>query len=69
MPVPKSRPDVCAIRIRLGLTQLAFARRYGLSVRTVQGWERGGPTGAAGRVLLTLIDRQPATVAEALTRR
>ena len=35
------RPDVKAIRKRLGLSQAAFANRFGFSVRTVQQWEQG----------------------------
>lgn len=35
------RLDVKAIRQRLGLTQTAFARRYGLSLGSIRNWEQG----------------------------
>jgi putative transcriptional regulator len=34
-------PNVRAIRHKLSLSQAAFARRFGFSVRTVQQWEQG----------------------------
>jgi DNA-binding transcriptional regulator YiaG len=34
-------PDIKAIRQKLGLSQSAFANRFGFSVRTVQQWEQG----------------------------
>ena len=50
--------DVRAIRAKTGLTQDAFAARFGFPIRTVQDWEqeRRGPETSA-RVLLTIIDR------------
>lgn len=35
------RPNVKEIRQRLRLSQSEFARRFGLSVKTVQHWEQG----------------------------
>ncbi len=60
---PPAAVDVRAIRSRLGLSQAAFARRYGFNRRTVQDWEQGRrrPEGAA-RLLLALIDREPKLV-------
>jgi putative transcriptional regulator len=60
-------PDVRAIRERLGLSQQAFAERFGLSERTVQEWEqkRMAPEGPA-RVLLQVIARAPKAVERAL---
>jgi len=58
-----------ALRQRLGLTQAAFAARYHLSRRTVEAWEaarHGLPQSAS--MLLTLIDREPETIAEILAR-
>ncbi len=59
--------DVRAIRAKTGLTQDAFAARFGFSIRTVQDWEQGrrGPETSA-RVLLTVIDREPEAVQRAL---
>jgi putative transcriptional regulator len=61
------RPDVRALRHRLGLSQAAFARRYLLSVRTIQQWEQDKrePSEAA-RVLLFAIARNPQAVARVL---
>lgn len=59
--------DVRAARQRLGLSQPDFAHAFGVSVATVRNWEqhRRQPKGAA-RVLLTVIERNPAAVVEAL---
>jgi putative transcriptional regulator len=59
--------DVKAIRSRAGLSQNEFARRYGFSVRTLQEWEAGGAKPpSAVRAYLTVIDRIPKAVADAL---
>ena len=60
-------PNVRAIRERLALSQEGFARRFGLSLRTVQEWEQGrrAPDGPA-RVLLHVIDQQPEAVERAV---
>ena len=65
--VPK-QIDVKAVRKRLGLSQVAFAARFGFSVGTLRDWEqkRRRPEGPA-RVLLTVIDREPEAVERALT--
>lgn len=59
--------DVAAIRKRLGLTQAAFAAKFGMTVSAVRDWEQGRrrPDGPA-RVLLTVIDREPDAVARAV---
>ncbi|MES1156556.1 MAG: helix-turn-helix domain-containing protein [Alphaproteobacteria bacterium] len=59
--------DVKAIRQRAGLSQAAFAGRFGFSLDSVQNWESGRrqPEGAA-RILLTVIDREPDAVLRAL---
>jgi putative transcriptional regulator len=59
--------DVKALRQRLGLTQIAFARRYGFSLTAVRNWEQGRrhPTGAV-RMLLTIIEKEPEAVERAL---
>jgi putative transcriptional regulator len=51
------------VRRRAGLSQAEFARRIGLSVATVRGWEQGklAPQGPA-RALLRVIDRVPEAV-------
>jgi putative transcriptional regulator len=64
------RTDVRALRQRLGLSQAEFARRYLLSVRTIQQWEQEQrePSEAA-RVLLFAIARDPRVVARVLQSR
>ncbi|WP_199223579.1 MULTISPECIES: NadS family protein [unclassified Caulobacter] len=59
--------DVKAIRHRMGLSQSAFAARFGFSAAAVRDWEqqRRRPE-AAARILLTVIDREPAAVERAL---
>ncbi len=59
--------DVKAIRSRLGLSQAEFSRRYGVSQRSLQEWEQGRrrPEGAV-RAYLTVIERNPKAVEEAL---
>ncbi len=59
--------DVKSIRKRTGLSQDAFAKRYGFTLDSVQNWEtrRREPAGTA-RVLLTVIDREPEAVERAL---
>jgi putative transcriptional regulator len=61
--------DVKAIRTRRGLTHEEFCIRYGLSVASLRDWEQGrfSPDPAA-RAYLTINDRAPEAVEEALTR-
>ncbi|HVY33537.1 MAG TPA: helix-turn-helix domain-containing protein [Caulobacteraceae bacterium] len=60
--------DVKAIRTRAGLSQVAFAARYGFSASAVRDWEqkRRKPE-ASARVLLCVIDHRPDAVDEALS--
>jgi putative transcriptional regulator len=59
--------DVKAIRKRLGLTQTAFAQRYGFELSSIRNWEQGRrqPEGPA-RILLLVIDKEPEAVHRAL---
>lgn len=64
--IPKG-VDVREIRKRQGLTQQAFAERYGFSVGRVKDWEQGrSPVDAPIRILLTVIDKEPEAVVRAL---
>lgn len=59
--------DVRAIRRTLGMTQQAFAARFGFSINTLRHWEQGkrepeGPT----RAYLLVIERAPRAVERAL---
>jgi putative transcriptional regulator len=62
-----SAVDVRAIRAKLGLTQAAFAARYGFSVGRVRDWEQGrSPIDTPSRILLTVLDKEPEAVERAL---
>jgi putative transcriptional regulator len=60
--------DVRSVREKLGLSQSEFASAFGVSVATVRNWEQGrrSPRGAA-RVLMQVIDQDPAAVRRALS--
>ena len=55
------------VRRRIGLSQVAFAKRIGVPVDTVRNWEQGkrAPQGPA-RALLRIIDRAPEAALSAL---
>jgi putative transcriptional regulator len=59
--------DVKAIRGKLGMTQAAFAKTYGLPAANIRDWEQGRrmPDQSA-RVLLKVIAAEPEAVARAL---
>jgi putative transcriptional regulator len=61
------RVDVAKLRRRLGLSQAAFARTFGLDVTALHAWEQGRrrPDRAA-RVLLAVIAKEPRAVLRAL---
>ena len=60
-------PNLKAIRQKLGLSQAAFARRFGFSVRTVQQWEQGRAIpDRPARILLKVIESAPHAVEQAL---
>ena len=60
-------PQIRAIRVKLRLTQLEFARMIGVSVGTLRNWEQGRrrPDGPA-MALLMVAARSPQVVADAL---
>ena len=59
--------DVAAIRKAQKLSQVAFAKRFGLAAGTIKDWEqnRRQPDRAA-MVLLKVIEQNPEAVAEAI---
>ncbi len=60
--------DVRAIRDNEGLSQRAFAEKYGFSPAAVRDWEQGRRRPeAAARILLRVIERRPDAVREALS--
>jgi putative transcriptional regulator len=59
--------DVKAIRAKFKLTRKDFALRFGLDPRTLQEWEqRRRRPDRATRVLLRIIEKEPAAVDRAL---
>jgi putative transcriptional regulator len=58
-------PPVVSARIKSGLSQIAFAKLLGVSVRTLQDWEQGRrqPNGAA-KTLITIAERRPDVLKE-----
>jgi len=59
--------DVKSIRNKLNMTQSRFSRTFGFSLDAIKHWEGGRrtPEGPA-RMLLTVIDKNPAAVITAL---
>ena len=64
---PPLAADVRALRARLGLSQAAFARRFGFTLDTLRQYEQGrrSPSGPAS-TLLRVIASNPAAVVRAL---
>jgi putative transcriptional regulator len=59
--------DVKAIRNRLGMTQAKFSDTFGFSLDAIKHWEGGRrKPEAPARTLLTVIDKNPASVLAAL---
>jgi putative transcriptional regulator len=60
-------PNVRRLRERLGMTQAEFAKRFGLSRRTVEQWEQGRTVpDRPARILLAVIERDPRVVERAV---
>jgi putative transcriptional regulator len=55
------------VRKRLGLSQVGFSERIGVSLDTIRNWEQGKrcPTGAA-KALLKILDKAPEAALAAL---
>jgi len=62
--MPASR--VKAIVRKVAKSPKDFERRFGVPARTVEGWEQNRKIDVAGRVLLTIIEKNPDAVEEAL---
>ena len=58
-----SSPNVKAIRIKYGLSQIKFAKMLGISPATLRNWEQGRrkPEGAA-RILLFVAEKHPEAI-------
>jgi putative transcriptional regulator len=65
--IVEKKPDVKAIRSKLGISQSEFAAMLGISVRTLENWEQGHrtPKGPA-RVLLRVAAAHPEVIWEAV---
>ena len=60
---------VRSVRETTGLSQTQFAKRYGISVRTLQDWEQGrSRLESAIRAYLLVIRKHPAVVADVLRK-
>ena len=60
--------NVRAIRKKLGLSQAAFAARYGFSIGRVRDWEQGRSNiDTPSRILLTVLDKEPEAIERALS--
>ena len=59
--------DVRAVRTSLGLSQAAFALKFGFKVDTVRNWEQAKRVpNAQARALLKIIESEPEAVKRAL---
>ncbi len=60
--------DVKKLRVKIGVTQNAFATAFGISLTTLQRWEKGerSPRGPA-LILLNLLQKEPRTFRKALS--
>ena len=67
-PVFEIKPaEIKSVRDKLNLSQNEFAMMTGVSVRTLQNWERGRRTpGGPAKALLRIASRNPRAVLDAL---
>ena len=70
---PGAKPDfgmrVRQLREALGLSQAEFARRYGLDLATLRGWEQGRrKPDTANRTLLEAIEVSPGIMANIIAK-
>jgi putative transcriptional regulator len=63
---PMSAERVKEIRRSVAKSPREFERRFGVPARTVEGWEQGRKLDVAGRILLTVIAKDPEAVERAL---
>jgi len=59
---------VKAIRKSVAKSPKDFERRFGVPARTVEGWEQGRRLDVAAAVLLTVIEKNPEAVEQALAK-
>ena len=58
--------QVRRIRKAVAKSPKEFEQRFGVPARTLEGWEQGRNVDATARVLLTVIEKNPQAVVEAL---
>ena len=59
--------SVTAIRVRLGMTQVAFAEAFGVPVATIRNWEQGRKQpDPAAHALLRIVAAEPEAAFRAL---
>jgi putative transcriptional regulator len=63
--------EMSASRVKASVRKVSkspkdFERRFGVPARTIEGWEQNRKIDVAGRVLLTVIEKNPDAVEEAL---
>lgn len=63
---PMAPEQIKAIRKSVARSAREFERRFGVPARTLEGWEQGRKLDVAARVLLTVIEREPAAVERAI---
>lgn len=63
---PMSAARVKEIRKSVAKSPKEFERRFGVPARTVEGWEQGRKLDVAGRILLTVIAKDPEAVERAV---
>jgi putative transcriptional regulator len=71
VPTPKSGfgHRVRALREKLGLSQSDFARRYGLDLGTLRGWEQGRrKPDRANQTLIGAIEANPSVMASLISK-
>lgn len=67
---PEGGVSVRGIRAKLGLTQEAFAQRFGFKVSAVRDWEQGQTQpDASTQILLLVIEREPELVAAVVAQK
>jgi putative transcriptional regulator len=63
-----SAQRVKAIRTTLAKSPKEFERRFGIPARTVEGWEQGRKLDVASSILMTVIEREPDVVENAVAK-
>lgn len=63
---PMTPARVKEIRKKVAKSPKEFERRFGVPARTIEGWEQNKKVDIAGRVLLTVIEKDPDAVERAL---